>query len=79
MVRSFGSARRSVTSNMEGAEGRRRHGGVDSHVGAIMEAGDNEGDGEEVEESGMFQTSFHGHCNRTGCREVGPQHPLHVD
>lgn len=45
--------------------------GVDSHVGAIMEADDDDGgNGEEVEESGMFQTRFAGHCNSSGCREV---------
>ena len=44
---------------------------MDSAVGAIVEAGDgDEGDGEEVDESGMFQRSFHGHCNRVGCKEV---------
>ncbi|EIE20239.1 hypothetical protein COCSUDRAFT_48661 [Coccomyxa subellipsoidea C-169] len=48
---------------------RRR--GVDSAVGAIVETGDgDEGDGEEVDESGMFQRSFSGHYNRVGCKEV---------
>ncbi len=57
--------------SMPSAEARRRRRGPDSHVGAIVEAGDgDEGDGEEVEESGMFLTSFRGHCNRSGSREV---------
>lgn len=51
---------------------RRR--GVDSAVGAIVETGDgDEGDGEEVDESGMFQRSFSGHYNRVGCKEARPQ------
>ncbi|CAL8470916.1 g10458 [Coccomyxa elongata] len=62
---------RSSCRLMPSAEGRRRRRGPDSHVGAIVEAGDgDEGDGEEVEESGMFLTSFRGHCNRSGSREV---------
>jgi hypothetical protein len=33
---------------------------------------DDEGNGEEVEESGMFQAQFTGHCNISSCREVPP-------
>ena len=37
---------------------------VDSFVGAIVQEGsDDDGDGEVVEEWGMFQQCYKGHCN----------------
>lgn len=44
---------------------------VDSFVGAIVQEGsDDEGDGEVVEERGMFQQCYKGHCNLTQNKEV---------
>ena len=45
---------------------------VDSFVGAIMsEDSDEDGQGEVVEERGMFQQRYRGHCNLTLNKEVG--------
>lgn len=43
--------------------------GVDSLIGAIMDVSDAD-DGEVVEEDGMFDMVYSGHCNKQGCKEV---------
>lgn len=44
---------------------------VDSFMGAIMQQGsDDEGNGEVVEERGMFQQCYKGHCNLSQNKEV---------
>ncbi|KAL3147614.1 hypothetical protein ABBQ38_014665 [Trebouxia sp. C0009 RCD-2024] len=44
---------------------------VDSFVGAIMQEGsDDEGNGEVVDERGMFQQCYKGHCNLSQNKEV---------
>ena len=45
-------------------------GGEDSYIGAIWELSDEEDDGEVVEEDGMFDMVYTGHCNKQGCKEV---------
>ena len=45
-------------------------GGEDSYIGAIWELDDEEDDGEVVEEDGMFDMVYTGHCNKQGCKEV---------
>ena len=45
-------------------------GGEDSYIGAIWEVSDEEDDGEVVEEDGMFDMVYTGHCNKQGCKEV---------
>lgn len=52
-------------------EGRRQQQaqGVDSYIGAIVDMSDAE-DGEVVEEDGMFDMVYSGHCNKQGCKEV---------
>lgn len=50
---------------------RRQAQGVDSYIGAIVDMSDAE-DGEVVEEDGMFDMVYSGHCNKQGCKEVCP-------
>ena len=50
--------------------GSRLAGGEDSYIGAIWELSDEEDDGEVVEEDGMFDMVYTGHCNKQGCKEV---------
>ena len=50
-------------------EARQRQQGADSYIGAIMDVCDAD-DGEVVEEDGMFDMVYSGHCNKQGCKEV---------
>ena len=52
-------------------EARRQQQGADSYIGAIMDVCDAD-DGEVVEEDGMFDMVYSGHCNKQGCKEVRP-------
>ena len=55
----------------QGSHGAQMAGAVDSFVGTIMQAeSDNEGDSEVVDERGMFQQCYKGHCNLSLNKEV---------
>ncbi len=55
----------------EGRQQQQQAQGEDSYIGAIVDMSDAE-DGEVVEEDGMFDMVYSGHCNKQGCKEVCP-------
>ncbi len=55
-----------------GVQDRQQQQGADSYIGAIMDVSDAD-DGEVVEEDGMFDMVYTGHCNKQGCKEVRTQ------
>ena len=60
------------------ARQRQRQQGADSYIGAIMDVCDAD-DGEVVEEDGMFDMVYSGHCNKQGCKEVRSLQLLYQD